>query len=70
MRRRGRGAVLPYVVALGFAGFAMFLGIFVAATTGALLTTIGFHPGTIAAGLGIVPALVGVIGLGRHLAGF
>ena len=24
MRRRGRGAVLPYVVALGFAGFAMF----------------------------------------------
>ena len=51
-----------------FAGFAMFLGIFLSATTGALIRTIGFHPGTIAAGLGIVPGLIGAIGLGRRLA--
>lgn len=47
-------------------GFSMFLGIFVAATTGKLIVG-GAHPGTVAAGLGIVPCLVGVVGVGRRL---
>ena len=47
-------------------GFAMFLGIFIAATSGKLIVG-GGHPGTIAAGLGIVPCLIGVVGLGRGL---
>ena len=40
------------------AGFAIFLGIFLAATTGKLVVG-GGHPGTIAAGLGIVPLPAG-----------
>jgi hypothetical protein len=48
-------------------GFAMFGGIFLAATTGKLIIG-GAHPGTIAAGLGLVPCVVGIVGLGRWLA--
>jgi hypothetical protein len=48
-------------------GFAMFGGIFLAATTGKLIVG-GAHPGTIAAGLGLVPCLIGIAGLGRWLA--
>jgi len=49
------------------AGFGAFGGIFVAATTGKLVVG-GAHPGTIAAAIGVVPSIVGAVGLGRWLA--
>ncbi len=49
------------------AGFGAFGGIFLAATTGKLVVG-GAHPGTIAAAIGVVPCVVGAVGLGRWLA--
>ena len=49
-----------------FAGFAALGGVFLAASTGRALLG-GFDVGTGLAGLGIVPCLVGAIGLGRWL---
>lgn len=48
------------------AGFAMFAGIFLAATTSKLIVS-RFHPGTIAAAVGVVWCAAGAIGLGRRM---
>jgi hypothetical protein len=49
------------------AGFAMLGGVLLAATTGKLVVG-GAHPGTIAAAIGIVPCVVGMVGIGIKLA--
>jgi cytochrome bd-type quinol oxidase subunit 1 len=52
---------------LMMAGFAAMAAVFLSATTGRLLVGGEFDPGTVLTAVGLLPCLLGAIGLGRRL---
>jgi hypothetical protein len=52
---------------LMLAGFSAMAGVFLSATTGRILPGSAFDPGTVLTTLGLIPCLIGAIGLGRRL---